>query len=64
MVIFRKSDHGLILHDPLTHIKRCLSSDEKDTVFRFIPQLQDPHVESWLITDLPLELQQMRAVRT
>ncbi|MBN2626579.1 MAG: hypothetical protein JXA95_07930 [Spirochaetales bacterium] len=56
MVIFRKSDHGLILHDPLTHIKRCLSSDEKDTVFRFIPQLQDPHVESWLITDLPQEL--------
>ena len=62
MIIFRKSDQDhLILHDPLTHVKRSLSPDERDEVIRYIPQLLNPKIDSWLVTDLPGELEILRS---
>ncbi len=56
MIIFRKSDNDIILHDPLTHTKRHLSPSEKDEVLQQVPQLLNPKVTSWMVTDLPEEL--------
>ncbi len=61
MIIFRKSDnHHLILHDLLNHLKRHLTQSEEEVVIRSYPQLLDPRVDSWLVAELPVELEEIR----
>ncbi len=61
MIIFRKSDsQHLILHDLLNHMSRTLTPSETEIVLKSLPQIQDPKIDSWLVSELPLELEEMR----
>jgi uncharacterized protein YeeX (DUF496 family) len=57
MIIIRRSkDRQLILHNLLNHTKREMSPGEEKVILKKIPELNDPKINSWLLSEEPEEL--------